>query len=256
MNFIKEVAEYTKRRIAFEYHNYHPSVTGRPCQRSLSEAIKKCSGVAVIGEIKPASPSLGHLREISEPEKIAAELVDGGVVGISVITEPKYFHGSLENLVKVRKAINVPVLMKDFVVHENQIVKAAEVGADSILFIPSLCSSLFEFYLKAFSLGIEPLFEVHSVEDVDAVSKVKPRLVGINNRDLATLQVNLDKTKTLAPMVRKKCSNAVIVSESGIRSVEDVKYVVKHGANAILVGTALMQSENIAEKVKEFREAV
>jgi len=124
-----------------------------------------------------------------------------------------------------------------------------------VLLIPAICPDLEPLYHLALSLGLEPLIEVHTAEDVERVAELRPRLVGINNRDLETLRVDLDRTRRLAPLVKARCPEAILVSESGVRGAEDVRRLLSFGADAVLVGTSIMESENVARKVRELVEA-
>jgi indole-3-glycerol phosphate synthase len=255
VSFLEQIVEYTKKRVEMEYRNYRPTYVD-PNKRNLIDAIKKCKNVPVIAEVKPASPSQGNIRLIDEPDKIALELVAGGAVGVSVLTEPKYFHGSVENLIKIREAVESPILMKDFIIDERQIFHAAEIGADAVLLISSICHRLEAFYDLTESLRMNALVEVHDEADIEKISSLNPKLIGINNRDLTTLKTDLKQTARLTPILREKFPTSLIVSESGIKSAEDVRYVVGLGADAVLVGTSVMQSSNVKAKVKELVEAM
>lgn len=257
MNFLDRVVESTRARVETEYRGYTPpKPDSPPVRHSLVAAIRDCSGVPIIGEVKPASPSAGWIYPEVEAGEVAVKMIQGGAVGVSVLTEPSFFHGSIENLVKVRGAVDAPVLMKDFVVDERQIHKAYEIGADSILLITSICPHISKFYELALTLGIEPLIEIHNKDDLSRVAPFHPRLIGINNRDLETLKVNLNRTKELAPAVQRSCPEALVVSESGIETAEDVRFVLESGADAVLVGTSVMRSKDIVAKVRELVEAL
>ncbi len=257
MNFLDRVVESTRVRVEAEYRGYTPLRSkSPPARRSLVGAIEGCSGVPVIGEVKPASPSAGWIYPGVEAGEVAVKMVQGGAVAVSVLTEPVFFHGSVENLIKVRGAVDVPILMKDFIVDERQILKASEIGADSLLLIASICHRLATFYELALNLGMEPLIEIHSKDDLDRVTPLHPRLIGINNRDLETLKIDLNRTRELAPAVRHSCPGALVVSESGIEAVEDVRFVLASGADAILVGTSVMRSRDATAKVRELVEAL
>jgi len=232
------------------------SPTPQPSRHaSLISAIRNSPDVPLIGEVKPASPSAGWIRPEVDAGDVAVRMVQGGAVGISVLTEPTFFHGSLANLLKVRAAVNVPVLMKDFIIDERQVIQASKVGADALLLIAQICPRLEKFYELALTLGIEPLVEIHSREDLDRVAPLRPRLVGVNNRDLETLEINIERTRELAPAVRQLCPEALIVSESGITTVEDVRLVLSEGADAVLVGSSLIRAGDVTSKVRQLVEA-
>jgi indole-3-glycerol phosphate synthase len=180
---------------------------------------------------------------------------DGGAVGISVVTEPLYFKGSLENISTVRDAVELPILMKDFIIDERQIQKAAEVGADAVLLIPSICD-LSYFHGAADRYGLEALVEVRDVDEVREAADVGARLIGVNNRDLSTLKIDLKTTSRLVPLIRDLCSDGVIVSESGVSSLEDARYLMGEGVDALLVGTSIMSAGDVAAMVRSLVECI
>ncbi|MCS7095825.1 MAG: indole-3-glycerol-phosphate synthase [Candidatus Bathyarchaeota archaeon] len=222
---------------------------------SLKEAIARCRYAPIIAEIKPASPSIGRLRHISSPVEVAKAMEAGGATGISVLTEPKHFDGSLPMLAHVKKHVSLPVIMKDIIVDPIQIEAAAGIGADAILLIyrvfekTSLEHSLEDFIQLAHSCGLEVLLETHTREEFAAAVRTEADLVGINNRNLRTLKVNLNTTRAI--LSSQDCCGKVVVSESGIRTAEDIRLLRSYGAEAFLVGSAIMAAENIEEKVKE-----
>ncbi len=222
---------------------------------SLKEAITNCVHVPIIAEIKPASPSLGKLRQILSLSEVVKAIRAGGAVGISVITEPRRFGGSLVWLSEVKEHVHLPVLMKDIVVDPLQVEAAARLGADAILLIYSVFrrgyikDSLKEFIQLAHSKGLEVLLEVHSKGELLEAVKTEADLLGINNRDLGTLKVDLATTeRVLANVV---LGDKVVVSESGIQGAEDIRRLRRYGAKAFLVGSAIMLAENIEDKVRE-----
>ena len=252
MNILERIARDTKRRIDNEFSGYSFSNTSNHQRRSLINAIKlaKPTKIPLISELKPASPSEGIILDKYEPTEIAGAMIRGGCVGISVLTEEQYFKGHTENLRKIRQNVAIPVLMKDFIVDERQIHKAAEIGADAVLLIPSICP--FEYFIDLVeSYGMEALVEVHNKDEVKEVMDKNIKLIGINNRDLTRMKVNLENTKLLAPLIREYNENTVIVSESGINSHEDAKYVIFQGADGVLVGTSIMKSDDISIKIQE-----
>jgi len=215
---------------------------------SLIGAIEAAPKVPVITEIKRASPSSGDIRPNIIVRDIAKAMVDGGAIGISVLTEPDYFKGELEYVREVKSVVGVPVLRKDFIVDEYQLYETAEIGADAVLLITSvLGEDISKFVKLSLNLGIEPLVETSNREQIEIASKAGAKLVGINNRDLKTMETNLARTKELAKYVS---DDATLVSESGIDSPEDVSEVLNAGADAVLVGTSVMRSENLSEKIQ------
>lgn len=216
----------------------------------LGKAILRADGNAIISEIKPASPSSGKIRDVAEPAKAALQMIEGGACAISVLTEEKYFGGSLENLRVVADVSSVPVLRKDFIFDKRQIDEAYYYGADSVLLIASFFSEreVAQLIERSRELGMEPLVEVHSKEDVKRAVAAGARIFGINNRDKDTLKIDLERTKLIADV------DGVKVSASGVNSVADLRFVLQY-CDAALIGTAIMKSQNIAEKVRELVDA-
>ncbi|MFC1802825.1 indole-3-glycerol-phosphate synthase [Thermoproteota archaeon] len=222
---------------------------------SLVEFIKNCSYNAVITEIKTASPSVGHIVEKIDVKNVAREMMNSGATGISVLTEPKNFNGNIEFLEKVRKAVDVPILMKDFILSPIQLRVAKKNGADVVLLIKTLfdrgyCEcSLDEMVRNAHLRGLEVLLETHTTEEFNESMETEADLIGINNRDLKTLNVDLETTNRI--LKQAKMTTKPVVSESGIRSAKDITKLKLHGVDAFLVGTALMKSGNLGKAIKE-----
>lgn len=225
-------------------------IKGLKERRSLIAAIEKAKKegkTPVIAEVKKASPSKGKIKEI-DPVEAALLMEKGGACAISVLTD-KHFSGKICYLRKVKNSVQVPVLRKDFIVDIFQLYESKGNGANAVLLIASLLGDkTTEFVDKAHDLGMEALVEVHNEEDIEYALDSAAKLIGINNRDLQTLKEELGTTERLAPLIPK---NKIIVSESGIESREDILRLEKAGAKAFLVGTNIMLSENIEEKVSE-----
>ncbi len=256
-DFLELLAETAWENVDSGYYDGLASID-RP-RFSFRAAIERVRGRAVIAEIKYASPSAGVLRSsCADALRIAAEMIAGGAVGLSILTEPRIFKGSLGLFQEVRKAFSVPLLMKDVVVSRRQVDAARSVGADAILLISSLfrrglCEAgLDDMIGAAHAAGLEVLLETHSEEEYEQALKSDADLVGINNRDLATLSIDLDTTVRLLSSGR---AGKIIVSESGIESAEDVRKLRMAGADAFLVGTAIMRSGDVRAKVRELVEA-
>ncbi len=228
------------------YAGFRKNVSFERKPLDLADAIRNAKGNAIISEIKPASPS-GKLRGVNDPASMAEEMIAGGACAISVLTEEKFFGGSIENLRAVSKVSSVPVLRKDFIFDEGQIDEAYYYGADSLLLIASFFDEveLKKFIEKSRSLGMEPLVEVHSKEDIKKAEAAGARIFGVNNRDKDTLKIDLGRTKLLEGV------SAVKVSASGVSSLDDLKFVLQY-CDAALIGTAIMKAENIEAKVREF----
>jgi indole-3-glycerol phosphate synthase len=241
-------------------NGYYRKVEGKKNTKiSLKQAIQDCKTNAVITEIKSASPSAGTIRADIDPKKIALAMQRGGAVGLSVLTEPKHFHGSLEALVLAREAVKLPILMKDIILVLDQIEAAARIGADAVLLIQGLfdkgcCEvSVDKTIAFAHSRGLEVLLETHTDAEFKSAIDTKADLVGINNRNLATLAIDLNTTKEILQK-NGKCGKTVI-SESGIKSVADLAFLRGFGADAFLIGSSIMLTDNIELKVKEFVQA-
>ncbi len=217
---------------------------------SFERALKNKKPPAVIAEIKKKSPSAGILRKNFDPVKIAKAYEKGGASALSVLTDGKFFAGSAEILKKIRKATPLPILRKDFIIDEYQVWESKAIGADAILLIAGILSGrqMKKFYALAKKLGLDSLFEVHSKRELDRVLPLRPRIVGVNNRNLKTFKVSLGTTEKLARFVKNK---AILVSESGIFSREDLLTLRRAGALAVLVGEGLIREADIARALKK-----
>ncbi|MFZ3588661.1 indole-3-glycerol phosphate synthase TrpC [Bacillus sp. DJP31] len=224
------------------------SVTNYSLHRALS---KPNRNIGLIAEVKKASPSKGVIRAEFHPVEIAKEYMDSKVDAISVLTDRTFFQGSLDYLTQIKQIVNIPVLRKDFIVDRRQILESKHIGADAILLIGEVLEplKLKEFYLEAEELGIECLVEIHSIQTVEALLKeITPRIIGINNRNLATFQSSIHHTKEIVPYLPSTC---LVISESGIHSTIDVQTVKNYGAHAILVGEAFMKEEEPSEGIRK-----
>jgi indole-3-glycerol phosphate synthase len=201
----------------------------------------------VIAELKRKSPSKGILRKNFDPVKIAQEFERAGAVALSVLTDKKYFGGSSAILKKVRRTTCLPILRKDFILDAYQIYEARAIGADAILLIAAILTKKELADLSALSekLGLDLLFEVHSLSDIKKILPLKPKIVGINNRDLKTFRVDVKTTRRL---IKKIPKGALIVSESGIKSAADLAQVRMCGADAVLIGEGLIGAKGILKK--------
>jgi indole-3-glycerol phosphate synthase len=238
---------------------YQTSVSIKQPKISLKKAILECKDNPVITEIKTASPSLGAIRNQVNPKEIAQAMEKGGAVGISVLTEPKHFHGSLSTLIQARESVKLPLLMKDIVIVADQIEVAAQIGADAVLLIEALfekgCCEMNVDKTIAFahSRELEVLLETHNENEFKLALETDADLVGINNRNLANLSIDLNVTKQILEK-HGKCGKTVI-SESGIITKADLQFLRNCGVEAFLIGSSIMLSDNVEEKVKEIVEA-
>jgi indole-3-glycerol phosphate synthase len=206
---------------------------------SLRRALTSGSAPRVIAECKRRSPSRGVLRRDYDPASIASGYERAGAAAISVLTEPTFFDGSLDHLAAVRRAVNVPVLRKDFIVSEYQILEAKAVGADAVLLIVGALAQddLVRLSAAARASGLDALVEVHDASELDRATSANAEIIGVNSRNLRTLEVTLDVTHTLAPKIPR---GIVKVAESGLRTREDIAALTADGYNAFLVGERLM----------------
>ena len=223
---------------------------------SLRKAIIENKKNAVITEVKAASPSRGTIRKSFDPEKVAVAMENGGATGISVLTEPKHFSGSINYLAKVRKAVKLPILMKDIIINPIQLETASKIGANAILLIEALferkyCErSLEEMVSQAHARNLEVLLETHNENEFQSAIETDADLVGINNRDLRTLKVDIKMTERI--LKRYGTHEKIVVSESGVMTPADLLFLRSCGAQAFLIGSAIMMADNIEKKVKEF----
>ncbi len=224
-------------------------------RRDFLGALKKPQrpGPALIAEVKKASPSAGVICEDFDPVRIAKTYESAGASCLSVLTDEKFFQGSLEYLKQIRSAVRVPLLRKDFIIDERQIPQSIERGADAILLIVSILTDeqLRSFHTLAQSAGLAILVEVHDEKELDRAIGIGAALIGVNNRDLKTFKVDLATTERLANHIRNSGHDALLVAESGIHTRADVERLRSCGAGAILVGESLMRHGNIAAKIAE-----
>ncbi|MFQ5573096.1 MAG: indole-3-glycerol-phosphate synthase, partial [Nitrosopumilaceae archaeon] len=211
--------------------------------------IKVNPHATLITEIKFSSPSLGKIRTLSDPVSIATAMISGGAKALSVLTQPNLFNGSPDYFMKVRRVVKVPMLMKDIIIEKIQIDAAKKMGADYMLLIQSLFDQNYlkeieEFISYGHKKGLNVLLEAHTKSEFENALKTNADLIGINNRNLDTLELNLDTTKNILDGFEK---TRPILSESGIESPEHIQFLKKHGADAFLVGSSLMKRENIEE---------
>ena len=206
--------------------------------------------IALIAEVKKASPSAGVICEEFDPVRIAKEYEAAGASCLSVLTDGKFFQGSLDHLRQIRAAVKLPLLRKDFIIDERQILEAIEWGADAILLIVAILTGaqLAKFHSLAMEAGLAALVEIHDEAELERALKVSPALLGVNNRNLKTFKVDLATTERLA---RKIGAGKILVAESGIQTRADVERLKQCGANAILVGESLMRGGDIPSKIRE-----
>jgi indole-3-glycerol phosphate synthase len=245
-----------KRRVVDEAKRAKPQgdlikeIKSLSVKSSFKKNISRPHHVNLIAEIKKASPSKGILRGDFNPVKIAITYQANGASAISVLTDERFFEGRLEYIPKVRENVSIPVLRKDFFIDEYQIYETVASGAEAILLIPEILSmaQMSRFYNLASEFGLDCLVEVHNEEDIEKALAIGASIIGINNRDLHTFKVDLAVTQRLVRLIPQ---NKVIVSESGIKSYEDIMFLKSLGVNAVLIGEVFMEADDIGAKMRE-----
>jgi len=284
MNILDEIVEQKKREVAklpariLAAGDLRDAMLEHGERRDFMAALRNATRntqhatrVALIAEVKKASPSAGIICKDFDPVRIAKEYEAAGANCLSVLTDEKFFMGSLDYLRQIRAAVKIPLLRKDFIIDERQILEAIEWGADAILLIVAILDDarLKRFHSLATAAGLAVLVEVHDEAELERAMAIGAELIGVNNRDLKTFKVDLGTTERVAAILnrrtgvppvsnlkkedgdRRDACPTVLVAESGIHTRADVKRLAKCGAKAILVGESLMKGGNIQTKVKE-----
>ncbi|MGE5555317.1 MAG: indole-3-glycerol-phosphate synthase [Methanocella sp.] len=252
-NFLDTLALGAKKTIQSGYYRNIPPKNHTPT--SLKQAIQNCKTNAVITEIKAASPSLGTIRSSINPAQIATAMQQGGAIGLSILTEPNHFNGSLQTLIQARNSVKLPILMKDIIVSTEQIDAAVALGADACLLMQALfdkghCETeLKEMISYAHNRGLEVLLETHTEAEYKTALQTDADLIGINNRNLDTLKIDLKTTQQILSAQGKQ--SYTIISESGIKSPGHLQFLRGCGADAFLVGSSIMLAKDIKSKVEE-----
>lgn len=217
---------------------------------SFKRNIARPHHMNLIAELKKASPQRGIIRGDFNPVKIALTYQANGASALSVLTDERFFAGSLATLKELKERVTIPLLRKDFIIDEYQIYESLYYGADAILLIAQILTEteLINFYKISKDLGMDVLLEVHNEEDVEKALKTGASIIGINNRDLTTFRVDLTTTQRLIGLIPE---NKVKVSESGIKTYENVMFLKSLGIDAVLIGEAFMDSDDIASKMRE-----
>ncbi|MFH0739220.1 MAG: indole-3-glycerol phosphate synthase TrpC [Candidatus Omnitrophota bacterium] len=254
-DFLKEIVSKKKERIAFAKgqlpeEDLKSRVQGLGQARPFIEAINKPRTISLIAEIKKSSPSKGVIRENFNLQQIAGIYKEVGVQAVSVLTEEDYFSGSLSSINEVKSLVEAPILRKDFILESYQVYESRFFGADAILLIADLLTkdTISELAQLADSLGMDSLVEVHTEKELKKVLSMELPLIGINNRDLHTLEVDLETTEKLFILIPK---DKTVVVESGIKSRQDALFLKILGVSAVLIGEAFMEAQDIKKKVEE-----
>ncbi len=222
---------------------------------SFYEALKK-DGLSIIGEFKNASPSMGKIKSsISLEERI--KQYNQSVDAISCLTEEDHFNGSIEYLKEIRKMTSLPIIRKDFIIENYQVYEAKVIGADAVLLIAGILrdEELRMLYDLAYELGMDVLLEVHNEEEMGRALTLGAKIIGINNRNLMDFSISLSTTKQLIDYLEKlpNKKRPIIVSESGVTSIADIKFLKECQVDALLIGTALMEAERPLDRAKEWK---
>jgi len=252
---LKEIIAKKKERILLSQAQLPEEVlkdkinTLSPAQ-SLIKAINKPHQISLIAEIKKQSPSQGIICENFNPVEIAKEYETAQVEAISLLTEEDFFGGSLAYIKEIKNVVNLPILRKDFIFQRYQVYESRFFGADAILLIADLLAKekLKELLALANSLGMDCLVEVHNEKDLKKVLSLNAPLIGINNRNLHTLEVDFKITKSLFPLIPK---DRVVVVESGIKNYQDILFLKILGVKAVLIGEAILRAEDKIKKIQE-----
>jgi indole-3-glycerol phosphate synthase len=244
----QEVAQLKQKGISFPGQKEIPGI------RDFKSALSQPARINLIAEIKYASPSAGTIRKKTDPITIGRIYERAGAAAISLLTDQKFFHGHLENLPRVKQAITLPILRKDFIIDEIQIREALAWGADAILLIVRVLSEaqLKELLQVCHENGLAALVEVHDREDLEKALDSQAEIIGINNRNLDTFEIDLQTTHELAGQIPE---GYIIVGESGIHDKKDIEALRGSNINAVLVGSSLMSSTDIESKTREMVEA-
>jgi indole-3-glycerol phosphate synthase len=244
--------EVAHARVARPLADLHQACRALPPARDFARALvpSRPGQVRLVAEVKRASPSKGVLDAGLDPVAQAQAYAGAGAAAVSVLTDTKYFHGTLQDLIAVRAAVAAPLLRKEFVVDEYQVWEARAAGADAVLLIVAALDpgALKDLFHAAKGVGLAALVEVHTAAELDVALALGAPVVGVNNRNLQTLTTSLAPSLSLLPRIPP---GTVAVSESGIFTRADVEQVVEAGAQAILVGEALVRATDVAAKVRE-----
>jgi indole-3-glycerol phosphate synthase len=264
MNILDTIVEQKRREVArlperlIAAGDLRDAMLERGERRDFLAALRAAARIGLIAEVKKASPSAGVICPDFDPVRIARDYEAAGANCLSVLTDGKFFQGSLDYLRQIRAAVKLPLLRKDFIIDERQILEAIEWGADAILLIVAILSDeqLARFHALATEAGLALLVEVHDEAELERALKLSPALVGVNNRNLKTFKVDLGITERLAAKMENGGSKIagvalpLLVAESGIHTRADVDRVQKAGASAILVGESLVKEGDIPAKVR------
>ncbi len=255
-NILEKLIKNSKKAIEDGIYDINESLPNSG--RDLENIIKKSENAALITEVKFSSPALGNIRKMTDPVEIALNMVNGGASALSVLTQPYMFDGSPEFFMKVRKMVKVPMLMKDITVDTIQIDAAKKIGADYFLLIQSifdkgLVNDIDGMIDYGHDLGLKVLIEAHTKQEFENSSNTNADIIGINNRNLDTMKIDLSTTEKILHNTEK---TKLIVSESGISTSDVIRFLHKCGADAYLVGSSIMKTADIQQTVQNLVNAI
>ncbi len=253
MTILKEIIEYKKKEVlhqkqALDFAELECLIKELPRPKNFCKMLrdyKQKNEIALIAEIKKASPSKGVIREDFNHLEIARAYEKAGAAAISVLTDEKFFQGKIEYLKDIRRISDLALLRKDFIIDEFQIYQTRSIGADIILLIASALdkNQLKDYFNLSEELGLSVLLEIYNQAELDFALEINAKIIGINNRDLKTFKVDLQNTVNL--IKDKNFENAFIISESGIKTGSDIKFLKEYGVCGVLIGETFMKEENI-----------
>lgn len=249
---------YKNSKIAINNGVYEINDNLERSNQDFIKIVKENQHATLITEVKFSSPSLGEIKKMSDPVEIAKSMVKGGAKALSILTQPHLFSGSPEFFIKIRKQVEVPLLMKDIIIDKIQIDAAKRIGADYFLLIQSMfdqgfAENLEELIEYGHKNGLKILLESHTKTEFENSLKTKADILGINNRNLDTLELDINNTKNILENIKK---SRIVISESGIETPDDIRFLHNCGADAFLVGSSIMKSDNIQENVKKLVNAL
>jgi indole-3-glycerol phosphate synthase len=257
--FLEKIISLKKEQISIEekeipLDKIKSEINGNFPSRSLVKNLKK-KDISIIAELKKSSPSCGIIRENYDLQSIASDYEKNGASAISVLTEKNFFLGNDDHISNVKEVVNLPILRKDFIISEYQIYQSKKIGADAILLISSCLEKdeINKFIKIARSINLECVVEIHSDDEIKKIEGLNIDIIGINNRDLKTFEVNIETSYRLKDLLPK---NSIVISESGITSSEHIRSLKSKGFNGVLIGEVLMKSPSPGKKLRELLKGI
>ncbi|QDP41779.1 indole-3-glycerol phosphate synthase TrpC [Radiobacillus deserti] len=254
MTILDKILAEKEKEVATLKKNYRPEIKiEKQASGSLYRSFMESNNMNIIAEIKRASPSKGVINDQMDPSAQGKKYESYGAGTISVLTDTPFFQGTMEDLLAVRDAVQIPILNKDFIIDEIQIDRAKDYGANVILLIAAALPAkrIEELFYYATNQGLEVLLEVHNLAELDVANGLEVPIIGVNNRNLKTFEVDLGITERLSQHIKR--TDALLISESGMKTKEDVERVSRAGARAILVGETMMRSGDLSKTFQELQ---